>query len=144
MTCAELEILLADYMDGSLHAAEKSAFESHLAECAECAELARDAMAAVGFMERAAVVVLRDWAEPFTTLRMQKIYNLFMDPYERADITSNTYWDWMIRRDFFVFYATAMATKFLDTFKEFPPRHAPASFTIDHAVEQLHKFLAKD
>ena len=34
------------------------------------------------------------WAEPFTTLRMLKIFNLMHDPYERADITSNTYWDW--------------------------------------------------
>ena len=34
------------------------------------------------------------WAEPFTKLRLQKIYNLFQDPYERADITSNTFWDW--------------------------------------------------
>ena len=50
----------------------------------------------------------------------------------------------MIRRDFFVFYATAMATKFLDTFREFPPRHPPASFTIDHAVQKLKEFLAAD
>ncbi len=36
------------------------------------------------------------WAEPFTTLRLQKIFNLMQDPYERADITSNTFWDWQI------------------------------------------------
>ncbi|MGK2882137.1 MAG: hypothetical protein ACSLE6_15475 [Mycobacterium sp.] len=48
------------------------------------------------------------------------------------------------RRDFFVFYATAMATAFLDTFKEFPPRHAPASFSVDQAVAKLEKFLAHD
>ena len=39
---------------------------------------------------------------------------------------------------------TAMATKFLETFKEFPPRHEPASFSVDQAVEKLHQFLAKD
>jgi hypothetical protein len=43
-----------------------------------------------------------------------------------------------------VFYAIAMATKFLETFEEFPPRHPPASFTIDQAVAKLHAFLAKD
>ena len=32
MTCAELEILLCDYVDGTLRGAEKSALESHLAE----------------------------------------------------------------------------------------------------------------
>ena len=46
------------------------------------------------------------WAEPFTTLRLQKIFNLMQDPFERADITSNTFWDWQyqprrkhVRRD---------------------------------------------
>lgn len=46
------------------------------------------------------------------------------------------------RRDFFGFYATAMASAFLDTFKEFPPRHEPASFSIDHIVKRLEEFLA--
>ena len=72
------------------------------------------------------------------------MFNLRTDPFEYADITSNTYYEWFLRHDYFVLYMVAMATKFIDTFKEFPPRHAPASFTIDHAVEQLHKFLAKD
>jgi hypothetical protein len=37
-----------------------------------------------------------------------------------------------------------MATQFLETFKEFPPRHPPASFSIDQAVEKLKEFLAGD
>jgi anti-sigma factor RsiW len=56
MTCAELEILLADYVDGTLHGEQKSAVEGHLAECNECAELARDAAGAVAFIQRAAIV----------------------------------------------------------------------------------------
>lgn len=56
MTCAELEILLCDYVDGTLHGERKSAVEQHLAECADCAELARDAATAVAFMQRAALV----------------------------------------------------------------------------------------
>lgn len=52
MTCADLEILLADYVDGALHGERKSAVESHLAECAGCAELAEDAAAGVAFIER--------------------------------------------------------------------------------------------
>lgn len=52
MTCAELEILLADYVDGSIRAEDRSVFEMHLAECPECSELARDAAGAVAFMER--------------------------------------------------------------------------------------------
>ena len=64
----------------------------------------------VVFMEQRCQGTLRIWAEPFTTLRVPKLFNLRTDPYEYADITSNTYYDWFLHRDFFVFYATAMAT----------------------------------
>lgn len=56
MTCADLENLLCDYVDGTLHGEQKSAVETHLAECAGCAELAKDAAGALTFIERAAVV----------------------------------------------------------------------------------------
>jgi anti-sigma factor RsiW len=56
MNCADVEILLADYVDGTLHGEQKTAVEAHLAACGACAELARDAAAAVGFMERVAIV----------------------------------------------------------------------------------------
>jgi len=56
MRCAELEILLADYLDGAVSGVEKSAVEAHLAGCAACTELARDAAGAVAFMDRAATV----------------------------------------------------------------------------------------
>ncbi len=96
------------------------------------------------FLEQRCPGTLQVWAEPFTHLRLPKIYNLRTDPFEFADVTSNTYYEWLLRHDFFVFYMTAMATQFLETFKEFPPRHEPASFNIDHAVTKLEKFLAKD
>src|ERR1051326_6431740 len=56
MNCADLEILICDYVDGTLAAAERAEVERHLAECPGCAELARDSAAAVTFMERAADV----------------------------------------------------------------------------------------
>jgi anti-sigma factor RsiW len=56
MNCAEIEILICDYVDGTLPAAEKAAVERHLATCDACAELARDSASAVAFMERAADV----------------------------------------------------------------------------------------
>jgi Putative zinc-finger len=52
MTCAELEILLADYVDGTLHVAERTALESHLSECAACKELAHDVAGVTAFIER--------------------------------------------------------------------------------------------
>jgi hypothetical protein len=56
MNCADLEIAICDYVDGTLSAAGKSEVERHLAECPLCAELARDSAAAVAFLERAATV----------------------------------------------------------------------------------------
>ncbi len=56
MTCAEYEILICDYVDGTLDTADRAKVEAHLAECPSCAELARDSAAAVAFMERAADV----------------------------------------------------------------------------------------
>ena len=98
----------------------------------------------VVFQEQRCPGTLQVWAEPFMPLRVPKLFNLRTDPFERADITSNTYWDWLIRRGFLVFYASTMVTQFLESFKEFPPRHPPATFTIDQALEKLHEFLAKD
>ncbi|MET0662307.1 MAG: arylsulfatase, partial [Ilumatobacteraceae bacterium] len=96
----------------------------------------------VVFMEQRCEGTLQIWAEPFVTLRIPKIFNLRTDPFERADRTSNTYWDWFLDRDYIAGYAIVIVTKFLETFKEFPPRHEPATFTIDHALAKLHEFLA--
>ena len=56
MNCADVEILLADFVDGTLRGDAASAVEAHLAGCAACSQLARDSAEAVAFMERAAVV----------------------------------------------------------------------------------------
>ncbi|TVX95393.1 arylsulfatase [Mycolicibacterium porcinum] len=98
----------------------------------------------VVFQEQRCQGTLQIWAEPFTPLRAPKIFNLRTDPYERGDITSNTYYDWWLDHDYIAFYAGAIVTQFLETFKEFPPRQEAASFTINHAVEKLHAFLAAD
>ena len=56
MNCGDVEILLADYVDGALRGDAASALEAHLAGCAACSELARDSAGAVAFMERASAV----------------------------------------------------------------------------------------
>jgi hypothetical protein len=48
------------------------------------------------YAEQRSPGTLQVWAEPFTKLRLAKIYNLLQDPFERADITSNTFWDWQL------------------------------------------------
>ncbi|SDU78829.1 arylsulfatase [Jiangella alkaliphila] len=94
------------------------------------------------FMEQRRAGTVAIWAEPFTELRFPKIYNLRTDPFERADITSNTYWNWVIENVYLFTVGNMLTTAFLETFKEFPPRQEAASFTVDRAVEKLHAWLA--
>ena len=91
------------------------------------------------FEEQRATGTLRIWAEPFTKLRVPKLFNLRSDPYERADITSNTYYDWLIDHIPLILASQAIVTQFLETFKEFPPRQKAASFTIDHALAKMNE-----
>jgi arylsulfatase A-like enzyme len=95
----------------------------------------------VVFMEQRVQGTLRIWAEPFVALRVPKLFNLRTDPFERADTTSNTYYDWFIDNDYIALAATAVMTQFLATFREFPPRQKAASFTIDQAVARLEAAL---
>ena len=93
------------------------------------------------FMEQRAEGTLRIWAEPFVALRVPKLFNLRTDPFERADVTSNTYYDWVLDNAYLILAATAVVTQFLATFEEFPPRQEAASFTIDKVVEKLEAAL---
>lgn len=77
------------------------------------------------------------WTEPFVELRIPWLYNLRTDPYERASITSNTYWDWIIDHAFLIVPAQKYVGDFLDTFEAYPPRQKAASFTIDQVLENL-------
>ena len=95
----------------------------------------------VVFMEQRVKGTMQLWAEPFVVLRLPKLFNLRTDPYERADITSNTYWDWVVDNAYLVLAGTAVMTEFLATFVEFPPRQKAASFTIDQAVAKLEAML---
>jgi hypothetical protein len=75
------------------------------------------------------------WAEPFTTLRLQKIFNLMQDPFERADITSNTYWDWNLNHVGAAYGMMDEVFQFVATFKDFPPRSFPPSFNPANILE---------
>lgn len=79
------------------------------------------------------------WAEPFTKLRLQKTFNLFQDPYERADITSNTFWDWQINHVGSIYGAIQDVVAFAETFKDYPPRSIPPSFSAYTIMEEAMK-----
>ena len=89
------------------------------------------------FMEQRAPGTLLIWANPFTNLRVPKIFNLRTDPYERADLTSNTYYDWLLDHAFLLVPAQAYVGQFLMTFAEYPQRQKAASFNMDEVMEKL-------
>jgi arylsulfatase A-like enzyme len=89
------------------------------------------------FMEQRVTGTLQVWAEPFTLLRVPKLFNLRTDPYERADTTSNTYWDWLLDHAFLAVPTQAIEGEFLASFREFPPRQKAASFTVDQVMDKL-------
>jgi arylsulfatase A-like enzyme len=89
------------------------------------------------FMEQRLQGTMQLWAEPFTRLRLPKVFNLRTDPYEFADTTSNSYWEWFIYHAYVVLMAQHIAGKFADTFREFPPVQHANTFTIDDAVKAM-------
>ncbi len=89
------------------------------------------------FMEQQTVGTFRVWMEPFVPLRMPLLFNLRRDPYERATVTSNTYYDWLLDRVYLMVPAQTYVAEFLATFKEFPPRQKAASFSLDQVIEKM-------
>jgi len=88
------------------------------------------------YAEQRSPGTMQVWAEPFTKLRLQKIYNLYQDPFERADITSNTFWDWNINHIGGIYGVMDEVFQFVATFKEFPPRSFPPSFVPTTVMEE--------
>lgn len=99
----------------------------------------------LSFAEQRSPGTLAVWGEPFTKLRLVKFYNLMQDPYERADITSNTYWDWSMNHVPQMYMGMEAVSEFAASFKEFPPRSFPPSFNPSNIIEdELRMIKAKD
>jgi len=82
------------------------------------------------------------WANPFTCLRVPKVYNLRMDPYERADIVSDQYYDWMTQNAYLVQYTLYKIRPFMASLKEYPPSQRVGSFSIDQMMEALERSIS--
>jgi len=89
------------------------------------------------FMEQRAPGQMLIWANPFTGLRVPKIFNLRTDPYERADITSNTYYDWLFDHVYLLVPAQDFVGQFLASFREYPQRQKAATFNLDEVMAKL-------
>jgi arylsulfatase len=81
---------------------------------------------------------LKVWQEPFTPLRAPLLTNLRMDPFERAEEEHAIgYQRWYLDRMFVFAPATAYVGRWLQSFREFPPRQKPGSFNLDRVMESL-------
>lgn len=70
---------------------------------------------------------------------MPLFFNLRMDPYERAQITSNEYYTWTLHKSYLAFGAQAIAAAFVKSLQEYPPRQKPQSFNFDQIMEKLQQ-----
>ena len=93
------------------------------------------------FLEQRATGTLQVWMEPYTELRVPKLFNLRTDPDERADITSNTYYDWLLDHAWIFIPAQAFVAEMVSSLAEFPPSQHPASFTIGQVLAKLQAGL---
>jgi arylsulfatase A-like enzyme len=91
------------------------------------------------FAEQRSPGTMQVWAEPFAKLRLQKIFNLYQDPFERADITSNSFWEWQLNHVQLMYGAIQDVVVFAETFKEYPPRSIPPSFSAYTIMEEAMK-----
>jgi arylsulfatase len=131
---------LLPYLTGEVDRSERQGF-FYFSDDGDLVALRYDNWKVV-FMEQRVSGTLQIWAEPFVALRVPKLFNLRTDPYERADVTSNTYYDWFIDRVYMIAAAQMLTARFLATFREFPPRQKAASFTVDQAMEKLEASFA--
>jgi len=91
----------------------------------------------VVFLEQRAIGTLQVWREPLTELRIPLIFNLKTDPFERANLTSNTYEDWFIDHAYMMGPIQVFVAGKVQSLAEFPRRQEPASFTIDKVIAKL-------
>ena len=83
------------------------------------------------------------WQDPFTCLRVPKIFNLRMDPYERADLYSDQYNDWLFKNAYLTGIATMKGSTFMETFLQWPPSQLPASFSIDDVADDVNAQIVR-
>jgi arylsulfatase len=77
------------------------------------------------------------WQEPLVTLRLPKIFDIRMDPFERADHEAMGYEKWRFDRTFLMGPAQAYAGAWLKSFEDYPPRQKPGSFNLEAVMESL-------
>jgi arylsulfatase A-like enzyme len=94
------------------------------------------------FLEQRAAGTLAVWSEPYVHLRVPLMFNLRTDPYERASITSNTYYDWVLDHAWVCVPTQAYVFQMIQTIVDFPLRQKPGSFSLDEVLAKLQSGVA--
>jgi arylsulfatase A-like enzyme len=84
------------------------------------------------------------WREPLVALRVPLLFDLREDPFERAQHEAGGYERWFIDRVFLLAPAQAIVGRYIQSFKDFPPRQKPGSFSVEQALERLHSGSTSD
>jgi arylsulfatase A-like enzyme len=84
------------------------------------------------------------WAQPMAALRLPYLFNLRSDPFERSQHEAGDYVRWFVDHAFVVVPAQGIVGQHLMSFKEFPPRQRPGSFSVEQAMEKLRSPMSDD
>jgi len=77
------------------------------------------------------------WRVPFEELRAPMICDLYADPFERAERDGMDYNHWFIDHMYVFAPSGAYVAKWMQSFREFPPRQKPGSFSLDRVMEAV-------
>ena len=77
------------------------------------------------------------WRNPYTQLRAPMVTNLRMDPFEKAHEESIGYEQWWVDHMFMIAPSAAYVGQWIQSFKEYPPRQKPGSFSLDRVMEAV-------
>ncbi len=82
---------------------------------------------------------LNVWQDPLVPLRFPKLFDIYADPFERADHDAGDYDRWRVEHAYALVPAQAFVARHLATYQEFPPRQKPGSFSLDQVLEKLQR-----
>jgi arylsulfatase A-like enzyme len=83
------------------------------------------------------------WQDPLVVLRFPKLIDLRADPFERAQSDAGDYARWRVEHAFALVPAQAFVATHLATYRDFPPRQKPGSFSLDQVLAKLQEQTSK-
>ena len=92
MNCPEFEILLSDYVDGTISVEDRRAIEAHADSCASCRDYLRDVFQAVAFIDKAEEI--KPPAELVTRIVFNAPRGRVRQDWERRGFFSRAFSNW--------------------------------------------------